>query len=517
MGGSMRNQSKVWRGLVASMVAVAALAVGAGLLAQDAAPAARAARLASVDGSVQLSQGAQVIADPALANTPLFEGTQVATSADGRAEIQFDDGSVARLSPDSALILSVLRGQGTGGAGGKSEVVLEGGLGYFELQPGGGAGSMQVRFGDAVVTASGFTVLRIDMDTPPGELAVFSGNVHIARGNALALDVHGGESVALNAVDPARFDLKESIEPDSWDAWNSDRDQQLAAEAADQTGATQGIAGGDSPALNDLDANGNWYNVPDQGYVWSPYAASDAGWDPYGSGNWMWTPGFGYIWVSGYSWGYMPYQCGDWNFYDGFGWGWSPGMNGCSAGWWRNGYYGVNIGHGYHGYRPPERPRQPRGPHPVGPVLTGGGRQSAPYPMIAVNRHSSEGVTGLPARDRATPVVIAGHTVEALRPRAQFGNSAFGVENRTEPGRPVSGFQNTSRPSYPGTMGRPTGSNPGSRPSYTPAPRPSGGFGGSRPSGGGGGSRPSGGGGGGSHPSGGGGGGGGSHSGGGRR
>jgi hypothetical protein len=32
---------------------------------------------------------------------------------------------------------------------------------------------------------------------------------------------------------------------------------------------------------------------------------------PYGNGYWMWTPRFGYIWVSGYSWGYMPYQCGD--------------------------------------------------------------------------------------------------------------------------------------------------------------------------------------------------------------
>ena len=47
-----------------------------------------------------------------------------------------------------------------------------------------------------------------------------------------------------------------------------------------------------------------------QGYIWSPYDAANAGFDPYGIGNWMWTPGFGYIWASGYPWGYMPFQCG---------------------------------------------------------------------------------------------------------------------------------------------------------------------------------------------------------------
>ena len=36
----------------------------------------------------------------------------LATGDDGRAEIQFEDGSVARISPDSSLTLSALRGQG---------------------------------------------------------------------------------------------------------------------------------------------------------------------------------------------------------------------------------------------------------------------------------------------------------------------------------------------------------------------------------------------------------------------
>ena len=191
-----------------------------------------------------------------------------------------------------------------------------------------------------MVTTSGFTVLRVAMDNPPGKLAVFSGNAHLESGNgAVAVDLHGGESIALNGANPSGYEVAESIEPDSWDSWNSDRDQALTAEAATQTGASTDLGESQNPAWNDLDANGNWYDVPGQGYVWSPNDAASAGFDPYGNGDWMYTPGYGYLWVSGYPWGYLPYQCGAWNFYDGFGWGWAPGMGGCMP-WWCMGFYG---------------------------------------------------------------------------------------------------------------------------------------------------------------------------------
>jgi hypothetical protein len=55
-------------------------------------------------------------------NTPLFEGSLVTTGDDGRAEIQFEDGSVVRLSPNSSLTLAVLRGQGSSA---EAEIALE--------------------------------------------------------------------------------------------------------------------------------------------------------------------------------------------------------------------------------------------------------------------------------------------------------------------------------------------------------------------------------------------------------
>ena len=416
------------RRLGLTSLSVAALLLGAQALApalraddpqtQPAQPA-RAVRLSSVDGGVQLSKGNDVLADGAVANTPLFEGTRVTTADDGRAEIQFEDGSVARLSPNSSLTLTVLSGAG---ANGQAEITLEGGLGYFELQGSGQVGTMSVRFGDSVATASGFTVMRINLDNLPGEMAVFSGNARLERGSAVTVDLHGGESVALSADDITRYTLNESIEPDSWDSWNSDRDQVLTAESASRTGATNNYADSSNPAWNDLDANGNWYNVPGQGQIWSPYDASSPGWDPYGNGNWMNSPGYGYTWISGNSWGYLPYSCGAWNYYDSFGWGWAPGMGGCNP-WWGTGiYFGPNIGNGFGGYRPPLRPRPPR--HRLG--VSGG--------LIAVNRRPIPMGGALPLRDRNMAVNIAGHTVvpqRPLSPRPVYNGSASGFVNRT--------------------------------------------------------------------------------------
>jgi hypothetical protein len=487
------------------MVAMATAARG-----DDTGPAGnRAVRLSYVEGEVHLSQGTQPLADQALANTPLFEGTRIVTGGDGRAEVQFEDGSVARISPESSLVLSVLKG-GTGSER-ESEVQLDGGLGYFEIQ-GDDGGRLRVRFGDTVVTATGFTVLRVNTDNRPGSVAVFSGNAHIEGANNLALDLHGGESVVLNGNDPNAYNLSESIEPDSWDAWNSDRDQDLTSASAGRTPATNGMPDNNNPAWSDLDASGNWYNVPDQGYVWSPYEASSPTWDPYGSGSWMWTPGYGYQWISAESWGYLPYQCGAWNYYNSFGWGWAPGI--CQPWWGGGGGWVINIGTGPPRYRFPVRPKRPYNPRP------GGGNPGRPLPLIAVNRKLQPVDTVLPSRERNGTVNIAGSVVEPIRPvevvRMPYNHSVQAIQNRQGssagmfPANNRSGYELQGASSYrPGvgtgsTFRPPSGASYArpAAPSHAPAPsapvsHPSGGGGGGHPSGGGGG-------GGGSHPSGGG-------------
>ena len=517
---SGRRAAAAWWSLAALILGTAYFTQTA--RADEAGQPGRAVRLSYVDGQVRITQAGQTIADQAAINTPLFEGMQISTADDGKAEIQFEDGSVARLSPDTTLTITALRGQG---ANGDAEMTVDGGLAYFELQGTQESGQMSVHFGDTVATVSGFTVLRVKMDTPPGEVAVFSGNAHLERGNgALALDLHGGENVAMSSSSPSLYVLAESIDPDSWDAWNSDRDQALTAQTTAQTGVADNIAPDESqnPAWSDLDANGNWYNVPGQGYVWSPYDAANSGWDPYGYGNWIFSPGYGYIWASSYSWGYLPYSCGAWNFYDGFGWGWAPGLGGCQP-WWGSGFYGGPQFGRYlpGGYRPPHRPIAP--PH--------GPSHGHPIPMIAVNRTFNNGVRTLPLRDRDGQVNIAGNTVRPLRtlpsrpmyeqrPSAVFAahedtlyaNAArehqsqqTGIAGTPRPGYsanrgaygpPAAGFQNRPEPggrsfSESGPQSAPHyNSAPQAPRSYSPPPapsHPSGGSGGGAPHGGGGG------------------------------
>ena len=413
------------------------LAASSELKAQQADPTTRAVRLSSVDGSVQISQDNQILADPALANTPLFEGTLITTRDDGRAELQLDDGSVVRVSPNSALRIAVLRQQD---GVPKAELVLNSGLAYFELTGETPTSSVKARFGDSVVSATGFSVLRINLDNPPGELAVFSGNAHFERGNALLLDLHGGESVRLNAG--SGYNLAETIEPDSWDAWNADRDQELTAQEAAKTNATDTYLNNNSAAWSDLDANGNWYNVPGQGNVWSPYVAAGAGWDPYGCGHWVWTPQFGYVWVSCESWGYLPYSSGFWNWYDGFGWGWAPGY---WNPWWCRGGWGANTGNTPVHYRPPMRPHggPPRAPGGGSPVRVAGNSQ--PYPVVTSARLSNR-PTAAPVRPMHGPVTIAGNTLMPLKPISAPGGTSIGATSRPPVTYP--GFVATPRPGY---------------------------------------------------------------------
>jgi hypothetical protein len=437
--------------------------------AQQPNPDARAARLSFVQGEVQLTQGGQLLADPAVVNTPLFKGADIKTKDDGTAEIQFDDGTVVRVSPNSSVKIALLKQQNGMGNG---EVDLESGLAYFEMPGDTSTNRMVARFGDSTVTTSGFTVLRIGNDTPPGELAVFNGNAHLVRVSALSLDLHGGESVALNENDPNQYNLAETIEPNSWDAWNADRDQELSSEQAAKTAASGSQPNSSNPAWGDLDANGQWYNVPDQGYVWSPYEAASGDWDPYGCGSWVWNPQFGYSWVSCESWGYLPYTCGYWNFYDGFGWGWTPGMG---YPWWTTGGWTGNVGRRPARWEPPHRPHG--GPvHP--PVRHGGLYQ--PNPVIAVNRIPKAPVAN-PVHVVGRPVTIAGSTVEPMRPlspRPVYNHTTAPNVGRTFQGTGNPGYVVSPRPGnpgygYSGRSGYSTPTNPG-RPGTWSAPAPGG-------------------------------------------
>jgi hypothetical protein len=339
-------------------------------------PRARMARLTYVVGQVQLDGRNGGNAQPAVLNAPVLEGTVLTTANDGQAEIEFEDGSVVRLTPNSALSVVNLSVDSKGSF--QTRLSLLHGLAYLELRS---SPRYQYRLdaqGDTISPVENST-FRVDIDQPPAIIAVLDGKLHVtAVSGGAAADATAGQTLLSGAApgqpSVGNYLVKDAIDPDSWDQWNVDRDLAAATAASSQTVARNGFAGDQGYGWSDLDANGSWYDVPGQGEVWQPYVAADGGmdgFDPYGYGDWSWTPGYGYVWASGYGWGWTPYRCGNWGYWGGFGWGWSPGP---SCGVYGFGGYGFRLNlHRippiYHGPRRVPVGLQPS--HPLIPVHGG--------------------------------------------------------------------------------------------------------------------------------------------------
>jgi len=280
------------------------------------------ARVSFVQGSVQLLAGQGTDFQQAVMNMPVVDGSRLQTGGDGQAEVEFGDGSVARLTPNSSVQFDHL---------GQDQVQLQqlSGLDYYEFNVGEGHPPFNVQFANLNVQPTANSILRVGLDSG-WDVAVISGSVNVQGQGIPAVDVAENQSLRSSADNSgAPYVVAQGINGDSWDNWNQDRDQAIAQEASQQTPVRDDSANPQNENWNDLDADGNWYPVEGAGNVWVP-AGVGAGWDPYGAGYWAYYPTMGYTWVSSYPWGWLPYHCGAWNYYP-FGWGWAPG--GCGAAW----------------------------------------------------------------------------------------------------------------------------------------------------------------------------------------
>ena len=361
----------------------------------------RAVRLSDVEGDVQVLQDGQTVFDQAHQNMPVMEGMQLKTGSDGRVEVQFEDGSVARLTPNSSISLDQL-GRNQDG----TTVTVIGalsGLSYYELN--GQSGQYTVHLGPDTVTAADSSIFRVDIDQNPGTVAVTHGTVHIENGQGSGFDVRTNQTASIDLHDPANYDVADSVAANSWDQWNSDRDQQLARMDASETTARGGTGSPDDPAWSDLDYYGDWYDVPGYGMGWSP-AGVGAGFDPFGAGYWGYYNSIGYTWISSYPWGWWPYHCGAWNYFNNNGWMWFPG--GCGYGAFGGGWYPYasvwNVPQNYH---PPGRP-------PVVP-LHGKVHMPRQNPMVAVNRTPGQRFRGAgEPKPESKPLHLGDNTIQPI-------------------------------------------------------------------------------------------------------
>lgn len=365
----------------------------------DAAPAAppvegRVERLSYIEGQVTVCTEPGSQPEPAVANMPLVQGSMVQTGQDGRAEIQFEDGSVIRIVPNSRLQIASLAGDAAGSL--DSDVDLLAGEGYFELNPTSGDGFVVHALG-LEITAVEPADFRISWTSQPEQVAVSYGYVRVRHASDYVVQTNANETLSIDDQDVTRYLLSTGTDSDMNDAWNEQRDQYLDDA---ESRATSAQSTGDTAGAADLDAYGTYYDVPGYGSVWQPYGY-DASWSPYDDGYWAWYP-WGYTWISAYPWGWAPYHCGYWNYFGGFGWGWAGG--GCGIGIW----YPIGVWHGGPiGWRPPRRPiwRPTRPVHRLQPV---GATKDHPYQPAPAHR--------VPAGFTPHPVTINGRAAHPLAP-----------------------------------------------------------------------------------------------------
>ena len=180
--------------------------------------------MSSVQGKVQILFSGESSPEQAVMNMPLVAGARLEAGADGQAEVEFNDGSVARLTPNSSLELKSL-------TAGSVELEQLSGLGYYELNVGQGHPSYSVEFASDRVTPAENTIFRVDLDRPP-EAAVINGSVHVDGAQITPVDIGENQSIRFSGGSGAApYTISQGIDPDSWDKWNSDRDQAIAQEA----------------------------------------------------------------------------------------------------------------------------------------------------------------------------------------------------------------------------------------------------------------------------------------------
>lgn len=274
----------------------------------------RYARLGDFQGDVEVQIHAADPWMPAERNLPLPESAWVRTGANGRVEIELDDGSVCRLGPDSQGELSDYTRLSTGQR--VTLLSLDHGIAYFTGQAIGkdaltlAAPGMQVIF-------MGLARIRLEAETTSTRLSVLEGNVRFSSPTA-EIDLMQGLYTRVEPENPARFVLDRGIAPLDLDTWSGDRDKALA-------GSTSAGHVVERYGLADLDGAGQWIATDLYGTVWQPKVPE--GWVPFQKGHWRWYDAMGYTWVSADPWGWLPFHYGRWTRTSELGWIWAPSVS----------------------------------------------------------------------------------------------------------------------------------------------------------------------------------------------
>jgi hypothetical protein len=272
-------------------------------------PPRRAARLASVEGSVSfLPAGTQDWVAPYL-NSALTTGDQLWSDNDGRAELQLD-GSVLRVSANTAISFLNLGDAIT-------QVQLSSGTLVLRVRRLNEDETYEVDTPNLAfsVLRPGLYRLSVDPSGTATTIAVRSGQGEVT-GAGVAYPVRADETDVFSGTDQLVENPQSQAGQDAFDAWSADRDGR-----SDRSVSARYVPP-DVVGYADLDTYGSWSATPEYGTVWVPRGL-EAGWAPYRNGHWAYVEPWGYTWVDDSPWGFAPFHYGRWVYVRGT-WGWVP-------------------------------------------------------------------------------------------------------------------------------------------------------------------------------------------------
>ena len=273
---------------------------------------ARIVRLSDVQGSVQINKNTGMGFENAFLNLPITQGTQLSTHDRGRAEIEFEDGSTLRLTPNTTVEFGTL---GLSESGQRLSIVnLVEGMAYVNWL---GKDAVTVNFSREKITLTRAAHIRLDASTDVASLAVFKGAVEVDGPSGKVL-VDRKKTATFDPANDDKPTLANNIADAPLDAWDKEADTYHEQYARNNNQSPYGYG------LSDMNYYGAYNNVPGYGMMWQPFFTG-VGWDPFTNGAWSWYPGYGYMFASAYPWGWMPYRYGSWMSVPGFGWMWQPG------------------------------------------------------------------------------------------------------------------------------------------------------------------------------------------------
>ena len=274
---------------------------------------ARIVRLSDVQGNVQIDKNTGLGYESAFVNLPITQGTQLRTGDRGRAEIEFEDGSSLRLTPNTTVEFSKL---GLSDEGKRiSEVHLVQGMTYVNWL---GKDSLALDFSQEKLAIDRSAHFRVDTSTQVANLAVFKGNVDVDGPNG-KLSLEKKKNATFDIADNDKSTVANKIQEAPLDSWDKEASSYHDQYAKNRSNSPYGYG------LADLNYYGAYTNVPGYGMMWQPYFTG-VGWDPFMDGAWGFYPGYGYMFASAYPWGWLPYRYGTWAFIPSYGWMWQPGM-----------------------------------------------------------------------------------------------------------------------------------------------------------------------------------------------